>query len=264
MQLIPMSELNQMAQAMGKNKLFGKTADDLLALMLLSQAEGKHPAIACQEYDIIQGKPALNSKSALARFQQAGGSVQWGDRTELKCSCTFSHPQGGSLLVEWTIDRATKAGLTNKDNWKKYPIQMLSARVIAEGVRAVFPGCMGGLYTSEEVQDFEPAKTERVVNNDVVQVKLESVEIKPGSETVKSYKDDLEYMIKRKDTIEQISNFIKGSENQEPWTEAEKERLLVKDIIKEADEKIDIKILDELIRKCRLYQVQRLGLKKVD
>jgi hypothetical protein len=33
---------------------------------------------------------------------------------------------------------------------------MLSARVVSEGVRAVFPGVLGGFYTPEEVSQFEP------------------------------------------------------------------------------------------------------------
>ena len=32
---------------------------------------------------------------------------------------------------------------------------MLSARVVAEGVRAVFPACLNGVYLAEEVADFD-------------------------------------------------------------------------------------------------------------
>lgn len=154
--LVPMAELRQMAEVLGERKMFGKSAEELLPLMLIAQAEHKHPAIAAQEYDIIQGRPAINSKSALARFQAAGGRIQWGDRTDAVCTATFAHPQGGELTVSWTMERAKQAGLTGKDNWRKYPTQMLSARVIAEGVRACFPACLSGLYTAEEVQDMPP------------------------------------------------------------------------------------------------------------
>lgn len=154
--LVPFADIRSMAEVMGKTGMFGKTPEQLLPLMLIAQAEHKHPAIAAQEYDIIQGRPAINSKSALARFQAAGGRIQWGDRTDAVCTATFAHPQGGELTITWTMDRAQKAGLTNKDNWKKYPTQMLSARVIAEGVRAVFPACLSGMYTAEEVQDMPP------------------------------------------------------------------------------------------------------------
>lgn len=151
--LIPYADITKMASVMGKGKMFGKSPEELLPLMLIAQAEGKHPAIAAQEYDIIQGKPALNSRAALARFQTAGGKIEWKERTDQQATAVFSHPQGGSLSVTWTIDRAIKAGLAGKDNWKKFPAQMLSARVVAEGVRAVFPACLSGMYTVEEVQD---------------------------------------------------------------------------------------------------------------
>jgi hypothetical protein len=53
------------------------------------------------------------------------------------------------------MERANAAGLTGKATWKQYPDQMLSARVVAEGVRAVFPACLNGVYLAEEVADFD-------------------------------------------------------------------------------------------------------------
>ena len=65
----------------------------------------------------------------------------------------FSHPQGGKVTIDWDLDRAKRAGLIGKDNWKNYPRQMLRARVISEGVRTIYPGVCVGTYTVEEVQD---------------------------------------------------------------------------------------------------------------
>ena len=168
--LISFTELQAMAQVMGKTGMFGKSPDQLLSLMLIAQAEGIHPAIAAQEYDIIQGKPAINSRAALARFQAAGGSIQWVTRTAQEATAVFSHPQGGQLQITWTMARAEQAGLASKDTWKKYPEAMLSARVIAEGVRAVYPAALSRLYTVEEVQDFDPPKTRNVTPLDIPEV----------------------------------------------------------------------------------------------
>jgi hypothetical protein len=149
-------DITAMAQAITKSGLFGiKQADQAVALMLVAQAEGRHPASVASEYDIIQGRPALKSQAALARFQAAGGRIQWTNRGPAKCSAKFSHPQGGELEITWTMERAQAAGLTGKATWKQYPDQMLSARVVAEGVRAVFPACLNGVYLAEEVQDFD-------------------------------------------------------------------------------------------------------------
>ena len=154
------SEIERMAQAITKSGLFGiKTPDQALALMLVAQSEGRHPASVATEFDIIQGRPALKSQAALARFQAAGGKIQWTARSATKCAAKFSHPQGGELEITWTMERAQAAQLTGKATWKQYPDQMLSARVVAEGVRAVFPACLNGIYLAEEVQDFDTRPT---------------------------------------------------------------------------------------------------------
>ena len=149
-----LSDMQVMADAVAKSGLFGmKSHDQALALMLVAQAEGQHPATITQDYDIIQGKACRKTHSVLARFQQMGGRVEWHQLSESIADATFSHPSGGSLRMTWTFDQAKKAGLTNKDNWKNYPRSMLRARCIAEGIRAVYPAAIGGMMIAEEAQD---------------------------------------------------------------------------------------------------------------
>lgn len=158
--LIPVNDIQTMAVAVAKSNLFGvKTAEQAFALMLIAQAEGLHPAIAARDYHVIQGRPALKTDAMMARFQQAGGKVNWKVYTDDEVTGVFSHPQGGELSVTWTLDQAKRIGLAGKDNWKNYPRAMLRARCISEGIRSVYPGCVVGVYTPEEVQDFDtPAK----------------------------------------------------------------------------------------------------------
>lgn len=153
---IPYSDLERMAQALAKSGLFAiKTPDQALALMLVAQSEGKHPASVAAEMDVIQGRPALKSQAALARFQSSGGKIQWITRNDNECTIEGSHPAGGTLRVTWTMERAAAAGLTGKQTWKQYPTAMLSARAQAELVRALYPACLSGQYLVEEVQDFD-------------------------------------------------------------------------------------------------------------
>ena len=157
--LVPIQDIEKMAVAIAKSGLFGmKTPEQAVALMLIAQAEGMHPAIAARDYHVIQGRPALKADAMLARFQTAGGKVNWDVYTDAEVKATFSHPAGGSVTLSWTLAQATRIGLAGKDNWKNYPRAMLRARVISEGIRTVYPGCVVGTYTPEEVQDFEPAK----------------------------------------------------------------------------------------------------------
>lgn len=160
--IIPYNDMQQMAEVAASSKMFGfKSTQEALAIMLLCQGEGLHPAIAMRDYHVIQGRPALKADAMLARFQQAGGFVKWDVYTDEEVTGTFSHPSGGSLSVTWLLSHAKKIGIASKDNWKNYPRAMLRARCISEGIRAVYPGCVVGVYTPEEVQDFQPAPATR-------------------------------------------------------------------------------------------------------
>lgn len=155
-EIIPINDIERMAQVITKAKFFGyENIEQAATLMFIAQAEGRHPASAAKEYHIIKGRPALKADAMLARYQHAGGKVQWIERTDTKVSAKFIHPQSGEVLIEWTFDYAKRAGLVNGDNWRKYPRQMLSARVISEGVRASFPSVVCGIYTPEEVEAFD-------------------------------------------------------------------------------------------------------------
>jgi hypothetical protein len=170
--LVPVNDMKSMAQAIVKSGFYGfKSEDQVMAIMAVAQAENKHPATVVQEYDIIQGRPALKSQAILARFQLAGGKVEYGAYTDDKVEMTFSHPAGGTLTLAWTLKQAHDIGLAKKDNWKNYPRAMLAARVISEGVRRVYPACILGHYAVEEVMDFD-----KPFNKEPVQVlQVESI-----------------------------------------------------------------------------------------
>ena len=186
--VIPLDQVERMAVAFAKSGLFGiKTPEQGVALMLIAQAEGMHPAIAARDYHVIQGRPALKADAMLARFQQAGGKVVWNAYADDKVSGTFSHPAGGSATVEWTISQAKSAGLTGKDVWKQYPRAMLRARVVSEGIRTVYPGVSVGVYTPEEIEDFDSKPTHEVreVKAEVQSVQVQGHSVEPVVETPK-------------------------------------------------------------------------------
>lgn len=152
-----LDEMWRMATALAKSNLYGiKIPEQWIALMLVANAEGKHPCIVARDYDVIQGRPSKKSEALMRDFLSAGGSVKW-NRLDDECAdATFSHPQGGTVRITWDMARATKAGLAGKDNWKKGQRRMLSARCISEGVRTICPDATSGLPIPEEAADFEP------------------------------------------------------------------------------------------------------------
>jgi hypothetical protein len=156
-QAFSLSDMERIATAIAKGGLFGsKDPYAVLTLCMLAQAEGQHPAVVFRDYDLIQGKPAKKAEAMLRDFIGSGGTVTWNKLDDECADATFSHPQGGTVTINWTLARATKAGLGSKDMWKKYPRQMLRSRVVSEGVRTVCPNATSGLYVPEEVRDFAP------------------------------------------------------------------------------------------------------------
>ena len=163
--IVPMADIQKMAKVAAESKMFGfKSEAEAMAIMLLCQAEDMHPAIAMRDYHVIQGRPALKSDAMLARFQTSGGKVNWTSYTDEVVTGVFSHPQGGEVSITWNMEMAHRLGFNKKENWRNYPRAMMRARCISEGIRTVFPACVAGVYTPEEVQDFTPAKGARVVD----------------------------------------------------------------------------------------------------
>jgi hypothetical protein len=74
--------------------------------------------------------------------------------TERVMEATFS--------VTWA--QFVLAGLTKKDNWVRLPKEMLRARCLSAGCRALFPEVLSGFYTDIEIQD--------VISDDSVSIKL--------------------------------------------------------------------------------------------
>lgn len=157
--VIPMADVMKMAQAVAASGLFGvKDANQAMALMLVAQAEGRHPALAARDYDIIQGRPAKKTEAMLRDFLENQGKVEWHQLDDAMASATFSHPSGGSVRIDWDMGRAKAAGLASRDMWRKYPRQMLRSRCVSEGIRTVCPMATSGMYVPEEIRDIGPEK----------------------------------------------------------------------------------------------------------
>lgn len=222
MNIVPYNEIKEMSLAVAKSGLFGlKSVDQAVTLMLIAQSENIHPVCAMQMYDIINGKPALKSSEVLSRFQKSGGTVEWIETNDKIAKAKFMHPAGGSIIIEWSMERAKNADLTGKDNWRKYPAQMLRARCISEGVRAIYPACLNNMYSSEEVADFtqpnntvievEAIPVQKKENNDEVNKKILATQLKKFDFSNQDLKDfGIKFQIS--DKPELVAELIKNQE----------------------------------------------------
>jgi hypothetical protein len=151
--------MERLATAIAKSGLFGiRTPEQALVLMAIAQAEGRHPVEAARDYDIIGGKPAKKAEAMMRDFIQAGGKVQWHSLTDELADATFTHPQTGEVRIDWDMKRAQTA-FGKKDNYAKFPRQMLRSRVVSEGVRTLWPLATSGMYVPEEQADISAKET---------------------------------------------------------------------------------------------------------
>ena len=156
--VISLDQVREMAKTIVTSQLFGvKNVDQAVALMLVAQAEGLHPAIVARDYDIIHGRPAKKAEAMQRTFLEAGGKIEWHALDDTQADATFSHPQGGTVRIMWDMTRVKNAKIANAEMYQKFPRQMLRSRTVAEGCRTVWPLSTSGMYVSEEIQDM-PAK----------------------------------------------------------------------------------------------------------
>lgn len=165
---VSIPDMERMAHAVVHSGLFGiKTVPQAMTLMLIAQAEGRHPVLAARDYDIIQGRPSKKAEAMLRDFLMSGGTVEWKELSDTVAEATFTHPKGGSVPIRWDMEIAKQAGLLGKagDMWKKYPRAMLRSRCISEGIRTVCPMATSGMYLPEEVRDFDDHPKRREIKD---------------------------------------------------------------------------------------------------
>ncbi len=159
--ILSFEQVEKLAKAMSASRLFpsAQTPENTLALMLLCQSEGIHPAQAVRRFHVIKGTVAMRADAMLAEFQARGGRVQWLKSDKNEARAVFEHDCGGKFEYAYTIEDAKQAGLVRPDSgWSKFPAAMLRARCISGAIRMVLPGVVCGVYTPEEVMDFDADK----------------------------------------------------------------------------------------------------------
>jgi hypothetical protein len=149
-----LDDIERLAEAVAKSRMFGiTTKEQAMVLMAISQAEGRHPALAARDYHIIQGKPTKTTEAIQRDFLTAGGTIKWHRLDDTIADATFSHPIGGTVRIDWDHARVVKAGLAGREMHQKYTRAMLRARCVSEGVKSVYPAATSGMYTPEEQAD---------------------------------------------------------------------------------------------------------------
>lgn len=127
----------------------------VLACILAGHEAGISPMQALAKIHVIEGRPAMSAELMRALVLRHGHELWIEEQSSTRV--VVGGKRGGGTRetkVTWTLDDAKRAGLDQRQNWKKYPRAMLMARATAELCRAVFPDVLAGIsHTIEELTD---------------------------------------------------------------------------------------------------------------
>lgn len=129
----------------------------VMACILYGHELGIDPMQSLQKIHVIDGRPAMAAELMRAIVLRHGHEI-WFEAMSTTSVTIIGRrrDQVRETKITWTADDAKRAGLLDKQNWRKYPMDMLAARVTGRLCRLMFADCLAGLsYTLEELSDGE-------------------------------------------------------------------------------------------------------------
>jgi len=150
-----MNELQTAANAMHASGMFAdvKTQAQALVKIMAGAEMGLPPFASMSGIHLVQGKPVIGA-TLIATLVKNDPRYDYRVKRADAVACEIVWYENGQPVGEssFTIAEATAAGLTGKDNWKKYTSDMLFARALTRGARRYAPGIFGGaaVYTPDE------------------------------------------------------------------------------------------------------------------
>lgn len=159
----PIEAAQKLGEWICKSGLFGVDRPDQGTILGLQCIVEKLPPLElAKRYHFIQGKLSLRADAMLALYRERGGKVVWLENSDKAARARWIY-DGNDIEISYTSDDAKAAGLLPPkpgSGWAKFPAAMLVARLTSKAVRLLCPEAVTGVYTPEEVQDFnQTAKT---------------------------------------------------------------------------------------------------------
>lgn len=157
--------LHALAKELSNSSLVPSTlrgrAADILHIFLTSAELDIPPMLGLRSIFIVDGKPSLAASLCSALVKRSALCEEFSILESTVTIARVRVKRKGSQAEEisWTIDEAKIAGLLTKDNWKKYPKDMLYARAVDRACNAIFPDVTMGLHTTEVLRDSDAFDT---------------------------------------------------------------------------------------------------------
>jgi hypothetical protein len=147
-----------MGEAIAKSRMFGcENVEQGKVFAWECFSRKCSPLSLTETYHVIDGKLSMRADAMLARFIEQGGRHAILERTPNRAAVQlFQDGESQEFAFTWEEAQA-ESGLTTgkngvKTNWStpRRRMQMLWARVVSDGVRAMAPQVCSGKYTPED------------------------------------------------------------------------------------------------------------------
>jgi hypothetical protein len=130
------------------------------AAMLYGREVGLPPMTSLASIHVVEGRPGMSAEAMRALVLAAGHEIAFDETTGAVCRIRGRRNRSQHwTVVEWSLDMARAAGLSGRDNWRKYPRAMLIARASTDLCRMVFPDVVHGFRSVEELDDMDTPTT---------------------------------------------------------------------------------------------------------
>lgn len=155
-----LSAFAKLAQSMPH--LSTKKPGEILMLLMKGREMNMSPIESLEQLYTVNGRPTLSADSRNRMIRKHGHKVEIVEWTSRICKLRgIRKGEEKGEEVTYSMDDATIAGLTSKDNWKKHPKEMLFARCISILQRVVFPDVTSSvIYDADELEEFKDTKRE--------------------------------------------------------------------------------------------------------
>jgi len=180
------SELNRVATALTRGGIApkGYTVEKTQAILMMAMERGIPPIFGLQTIaPLPSGKLMIEGKALLSLIHQSGKladapKFEYTNADGMTCTITMKRKGHATPYVQsFSLEDAKIAGLTGKDNWKKYPKIMLKWRALALIANEAFPDVCAGMVTPDEAEEIEATFHPTPQEAQAVEAKTEPLDI---------------------------------------------------------------------------------------
>lgn len=164
--------IGSIAPAMHTSRLFGVASpEQAMAIMVRGYELGLSLTAAFEFIHVIDSKPTLSPRGALALIHQSGLLSAIDIQNDADgCTVTMKRTSGFTFTHRFGLDDAKRAGLVKAGSgWEKYPQQMSQWRAIGFCADVVFPDVLAGMKRADEFGATIDAAGDVVVEGEVIE-----------------------------------------------------------------------------------------------